>query len=195
MTSHNTTAPTSRVLRTHAAGIVVVVAAMAGMYATVIGPRFAAAQHLATNRAFLAQAQDDAARAGVAAKTAEDAALSLAAQLAKDTFTLRPASALNSVITDITTAAESGLLTISEITPAAEVPGPTYVKYPIRIKGNTTYPAVTRLIGILHTRFPDLALVGFSLRADAAHAKSPAAVVLDFEWYAVRNDTIASPSK
>ncbi len=185
----------SRTLRTHAVGAIAILAAAGAVYAAVIGPRFAAAELLTANRARLVQIQDDATRAGESAREAEVAAQKLAAELAKNGTTLKPASALNTIIAEITGAAESGWLTLSEITPGAEIAMPTHVKFPIRIRGKGSYPSVTRLIGILHARFGDLALVSFSLHADASDPKAPAAVVLDFEWYAVRNDAAGPASK
>ncbi len=184
-----------RTIRTHAVGVAVVVGAALAVYAAVIGPRFAAAELLTANRTRLMQIQVDATHAGEAARAAELAAQKLAAQLAKGGATLRPASALNSVIAEISGAAESGWLKLSEISPGVEVSSSSHVRFPIRIRGTGNYPAVTRLVGVLHTRFPDLALVSFSLHADAASPKAPASVVLDFEWFAVRNDTISPASK
>lgn len=190
-----TQASSSRNMRTHAVGAIAILAAGAAVYAAVIGPRMAAAELLAANRMRLLAIQADATKAGESARAAEAAAQKLAAELAKYGTTLKPASALNTVIAEISGAAESGWLTLSEITPGAEITMPTHVKFPIRIRGTGSYPSVTRLIGILHARFADLALVSFALHADATDPKAPAGVVLDFEWYAVRSDGPAGLAK
>jgi len=129
------------------------------------------------------------------AKNAQEAALKLEAEASKQTITLLPASQLNARVGLVSASAERLGLRILELVPGNEIIEQSHVHFPIKLRGVGPASAGPALLRDLHAAFPDLAVVGVSIRAnpvDAAErsaddgkpARAEALVSVDFVWYA-----------
>ena len=188
--------------RYHAAGAASILAVVAAVYGSVVRPRLVSGARAAESRRELAEVRADAEMSISRAKNAQEAALKLEAEASKQTITLLPASQLNARVGLVSASAERLGLRILELVPGNEIVEQSHVHFPIKLRGVGPASAGPALLRDLHVAFPDLAVVGVSIRAnpvDAAEraaddgkpARAEALVSVDFVWYA-KGDGAAS---
>lgn len=181
--------------RIHAIGAGLIVAVVGAVYGVVVRPRLEAGARAAEARRELAEVRAEAEQSMSRAKTVQTLAETLGAEAAKQKIKLQPPSKLNERVAVVSAAAERLGLRILELVPGNEVTEASHVHFPIRLRGVGPASAGPALLRDLHGSFPDLAVVGVTIRANPADAaeqagtagkaaRAEALVSVDFEWYA-----------
>lgn len=109
-------------------------------------------------------------------------------QIENSELQLKQVAAINSRVSDLTTAATESKLQVDEIKPSKPVSKPRFTVVPIRLTGVGNYPSILTFLKRLRTDFGDTGLSGLSLGMKPDGAASGAGEVLRFEldllWYA-----------
>jgi hypothetical protein len=185
-------------LRIHAAGaaaVLLVVAAVAGL---VVRPRIEADARARDAERTLVELRREAEAAAARAASARETAARIDTELDAQPATLGPATRLNERVGAVSARAEALGLRVVELVPGNEVPAPSHVKFPIRLRAAGPADAGPRLLRDLHRAFPDLAVVGLRVSSNPAEAgggRAVAQLAVDFEWYAEREGAAASPAR
>lgn len=106
------------------------------------------------------------------------------ADLARQTVPLQPARNVNRRLAELTDLAAGAGLEVSEIVPAAAVPGARFDTVPIRIRGTGSYPTCAAFLSKLTQSFPDTSVDSFELSGEPAKPHTPAAFRVQLAWYA-----------
>ncbi len=183
--------------RFHAAGAASILLAVGAVYGSLVRPRLASAAHAAESRRELAEVRAEFEMSLSRAKTAQEAAARLESEALKQAITLLPATQLNARVGLVSARAERLGLRILELVPGNEMVEASHVHFPIKLRAVGPASAGPALLRDLHSAFPDLAVVGVTIRANPADAaersaddgqpaRAEALVSVDFEWYAIR---------
>ncbi|XVJ59558.1 MAG: hypothetical protein HEQ23_09190 [Tepidisphaera sp.] len=192
----NTRDMTVKHWRLHAIGAGLVVALIGAVYGVVVRPRLEAGARAAEARRELAEVRAEAEISMTRAKNAQTLAEKLTAEAAQQKIELLPASKLNERVAVVSAVAEKLGLRILELVPGNESTEASHVHFPIKLRGVGPASAGPALLRDLHAAYPDLAVVGVTIRANPADAaeqteaagkpaRAEALVSVDFEWYAV----------
>lgn len=113
--------------------------------------------------------------------------------LSKTTVRLKPASALNAQLAEITHLAESERIIVDRVEPGPPVDTPLAIRVPVAFAGRGTSAGAVRFLAVLRARFPDIAVERFEvavLSGAATTAPAPgepsASFRFDCVWYADR---------
>jgi Tfp pilus assembly protein PilO len=121
-----------------------------------------------------------------ATTTAEMTAAKLAETARRRGIDLRPVSAFNERLDDITRLAEAAGLVVDELTPGDRRDAGSLLVTPIALRGRGTYPACAVFLSGLAREFPDAAVAGFDLSGSPEDESGVISFVFDLEWYAAR---------
>lgn len=99
---------------------------------------------------------------------------------------LRPRSALNEILADLTEAASGASLSVDQLQSRAIESGELFDTVPLTLTGRGAYPAVVRFLRELGDRFPDLRVRGLALTREDRDGSVEAAFSLDLAWRAAK---------
>ncbi len=105
--------------------------------------------------------------------------------LASMTVRLRPATAVNAQLAELTRLAERHRLRVDRIEPGTAVDTPLAVRVPLSLAGRGASPDAVRFLADLRARFPDIAVDAFEISAGSGEVD--AAIRFDCVWYADRS--------
>ncbi len=114
----------------------------------------------------------------------------IAADLARVTVRLQPATALNARLAELAKLAEAEGLQVDAIEPKAAVETSLAVRVPVRLGARGSSPAAIRFLASLKERFPDVAVEGFDVAGREGEVGT--AIKFDCVWYADRAARSAS---
>ncbi len=106
-------------------------------------------------------------------------------ELASMTVRLRPATAVNAQLAELTKLAERHRLRVDRIEPGAPQDTPLAVRVPLSLAGRGASPDAVRFLADLRSRFPDIAVDAFEVSAGTGEVD--AAIRFDCVWYADRS--------
>lgn len=174
----------SPTLKIDGVGVAAAVTITAGAYFGAVGPAM-------QSRMEAEQIRRDAAVRSVEAQQAEAQASrdeTLATKVAKDasgvSVRLLPASAINTRMKELASAADDSGVRLAELTPGAFTRHPRYTAVPIRVRGRAAASSCVTLLSHLHERFPDLAVSGLSLVGDPEQPGASTEFSVQFVWFA-----------
>ena len=168
----------------HLGASATLVALTASWFLVGVQPLLSAKQRAAT-LGEEASAQRDAIRELVSKRDESGTRLaSIEESLAQTTVRLKPASALNAQLAEITRLAEVEQIVVDRIEPSAMVETALATRVPVRFAGRGASPSAIRFLAALRKRFPDIAVEGFEMATQGNEAI--AAVRFDCVWYADR---------
>lgn len=105
-------------------------------------------------------------------------------ELAAMTIRLRPASAVNAQLAEMTRLAETHRIVVERIEPGKPIDTPLAVRVPMKLAGRGSSPDAIRFLAALRATFPDIAVEGFDVTSRAGEVD--AALQFDCVWYADR---------
>jgi len=112
--------------------------------------------------------------------------------LEREALHLRPASALNRHLTDISSLAVESGLRIDDIRPDSIVSGTQYETVPIVMAGGGSYRTCTAFLGRMRTAMPDTSISALELSANPADAGTSGKFRFELSWYAAPKGAAAS---
>lgn len=177
-------APTSHCLLIHAFCVASLAALTVGWFAIGVRPLMTETQR-ASLLADQATAHRDAIHERVVRREERDRRRAdIERELAGMSVRLRPASAVNAQLAEITRLAESHRIVVDRIEPGTAVDTPLAIRVPMRFAGVGRSPDAVRFLAALRAGFPDIAVEGFEVSSRAGD--TVAAIQFDCVWYADR---------
>lgn len=172
----------------HGAGALVLVGILAGGYTLGVAPVDtirARQQSLRTALKARSTEESDLRRrhreAEAACRVAEES-------LRTSGVTLRPATQLNSQIRDIAALASEMKVEVDSLNASPPVSDPQFTRIPVRLAGRATARSVAEFMAAVRTRFADVTVRTFELRADLTPEATGSSVVMEIEWYAAKSE-------
>lgn len=107
-------------------------------------------------------------------------------QLATDSITLRPRSALNEVLAELTDEAQQASLRVDQLQPREAVDGALFDTVPLTLTGRGSYPDTVRFLHQLHEQHADLLVRGLTISRDDRAASGGGVFSLDLAWRAAK---------
>lgn len=179
----------------HLAGIGSMLVIACAFTLLIIKPRARAADDVAKLTFDLAEIKRQIDRQKAAVDKSGKQVQELRAQLDAEPIVLGPVSRLNTRLSELSRLAEQIRIKVVELVPGTEQKTSAAIKVPIRLRGEGTYAAVTTLLAMTHSEFPDLAVVRLSVRGEPNSPTSSASISVDFEWFAESAEASGAASK
>jgi|GEM_PF-4620764 len=172
----------------HLCGVGAVVVVLTAFSVLIVRPRARAADDVARLAWELSEVDRKAEALRAAGERATKELAKLREQLEAEPVVLGPLTRLNARLAEVSRRAEAMGIRVVELVPGAEQKASAAVKVPIKMRGEGTYAAITGLLAVAHSDFPDLAVAKLAIKGEPNTPASPASISIDFEWYAERAD-------
>ncbi len=167
----------------HGAGIALMVAAVGGFAYFQARPVVAARAEVRTLTTQLADEREALDQAHLSRKGAEARVGELRGQLAGRLVSLVPRSHLNERLEQLSQMVETSGMTVDRLTPAETATMGPFPSLQLRLVSHGPFRACERLIGSLHTTFPDTAITSVRVKATPENPDEPVAVDVELLWY------------
>ncbi|CAN5852034.1 hypothetical protein BH11PLA1_BH11PLA1_12190 [soil metagenome] len=184
--------PTRAVFAHDLTGLATLAAITAAAYFIAVRPRQDANQMAQEESAELDAARLEHEKAAADNQHAAKRLTALRSSVTQQRLALEPIQHANRRLAALTNLAGSHGVRVAALTPGASLSGPRYAILPISLAGSATWESTVGFIGLMHDRYPDTALTGFSLAASATNRAEPPSVTFDLAWYAGLADSATS---
>lgn len=108
-------------------------------------------------------------------------------QLASEHIALRPRSALNEVLAELTDEAQRASLRVDQLQPRDAVAGEFFDTVPLTLTGRGSYPGTVRFLHQLHEQHTDLLVRGLTITREDRAGSEDGVFSLDLAWHAANS--------
>lgn len=112
-------------------------------------------------------------------------------RLEESRVTLLPASRLNHRVMELVELGSESGLTVSRVVPGTPRAVRQSIVTRLTMTGEGGYSSVADFLGLLHGRFPDLVVHGFSTQAGRSEHAHSGTFQFDLDWYAAPDESAA----
>lgn len=168
----------------HAAGLAILILAMAAVGMAGLRPLAAAQREAAMLKSRLAAHGESLRTARQGLDQARARVDDLRRQLDDATLTLYDLSELNQRLADLTELARASQLVVHQVQPGEPVSGPHFERVAIQLAGEATYQTFTRFLSRMHREIADVEVRSLHLQSAAGEMGGPTPFRLECLWYA-----------
>lgn len=184
----------SRVATVDLGAALVILAMLALSYAVGLRPALEARAAGDEESRHLQQYRDEVRQAREASDTLEETMRRLRKQAEGSRIRLGRASEVNTRVDAIAGLASEAGLTLDSIKPDKATRGTRYDAVPLDLAGTGTYRSCTQFLHVLRERFPDVAIMGFDIRAKPEPPAVRATFAFRLFWFTEPSGKPASNS-